>query len=164
MRPLFIAATAWAFAAAGASAQQGKTPPFPASRDMETIIGWQVDHIDIAPADIVSLNEDAVVAMQRGTLVETANGGRAWFSRNVFNSEAARLLKGRSALLLFETQCDQARSRIVAVTIYSGTDLSGTPTDDNAGEPWAYDRPGTTGAAMAAAICRDEFLFDTASW
>lgn len=164
MRTTLAATLCWLIAASGAASQSGKTPPWPVGRDMETIIGWQIDHIDIAPADIVSLTEDAVVAMQRGTVVTTAEGGRAWFSRNVFNSEEARLLEGRSALLLFETQCDTARSRVLAATIYSGTDLTGAPTDDNTPGPWAYDRPGTAGAAMAAAICRDEFFFDTASW
>ena len=145
-----------------ASAQDGKLPPWPAPNDFAAAVEWQIANVELAPRDIVSMNIDAVVAMDRETLSRQGDLGRAWFSRDVLSQVEADKLSGRSALMYYEADCATKRARFLATSVYSGTGRTGTDDSNNTAGVWAYIRPGSTGEAMAAAICESRFYFSEA--
>uniref|UniRef100_A0A6M3XET9 Surface-adhesin protein E-like domain-containing protein n=3 Tax=root TaxID=1 RepID=A0A6M3XET9_9ZZZZ len=141
--------------------QDGYQPPWPADDGLEASIAWQVEHLDIAPAAIVWLDETMVAVMRRETLQRTGNTARAWFHWEALNADQAQAWGGRSMLLLREMDCEQRRTRIIAASSYSGTNLTGRHTDHNSSpseREWVYDRPGMLGAAQTAAACDGQFF------
>lgn len=141
--------------------QSGYQPPWPADSSARTSIQWQVDHLDLAPAAIVWLEDGMVASLERDTVRRTGSVVRAWFRWEALNQEQADQWGARSMLVLREMDCDQRRTRLLAASLYKGTNLTGSHEDHNepdGGRAWTYDRPGMLGAAQTAAACDGVFL------
>lgn len=155
MKMLFLSAVALVLAPQ-AAAQDGYQPPWLVEDDL---IAWQIEHIDIAPRDIVWSDRDTLSVMDRSSLVRNGNITRAWFRWDALSPDTPFVEFGRSVLLLREADCVDRKARVIAMTFYSGNNLTGTNSSADSDEAgWTYDRPGFLGAAQTAAACEGEFM------
>ena len=151
-----IAAMATAFAAP--QAVDGYQPLW--STPDQDVFAWQVEHIDAVPAAIVWADGSTTAAMERETLTREGGNVRAWFRWDALTAESAEQLTGRSVLVLREMDCSRRRSRVIAMSVYAGNNLTGSHVSaDNPSADWQYDRPGMLGAAQTAAACDGTFLW-----
>jgi hypothetical protein len=155
MKMLLLSAMALVWAPQVA-AQDGYQPPWPVDDDL---IAWQIEHIDVAPRDIVWSDQDTLSVMDRSSLRRNGNIARAWFRWDALSPDTPFVEYGRSVLLLREADCADRKARIIAMTFYAGNNLTGTNSSEDSDEAeWTYDRPGFLGAAQTAAACEGEFM------
>lgn len=123
--------------------------------DARQITAWLEDYIDPKDDVVVDYTES-------GVGFYSADGGertrqdylRVWLRHESFEPEFYSDFVVRSSRTLVEFDCEQGRSRILAIEDHMGSNLQGPKREHRPGEAeWTFVQPRTLQSSMANALC-----------
>jgi hypothetical protein len=121
-------ALACATGQASAAGRATAFPPFPTAKGQAAAIQWLLAETNLPLDKVTAVSDSAVFALVEGPSPAPAGGGllRVRLREEVLNAATAKVVGGRSALMIMHLDCKPRRLRLEALEVYQGSNLQGT--------------------------------------
>lgn len=154
---LLLAAVLFGAGAAGAQ-------DYPDSAETAVLTAWLGKSTNIAPATVVAVTPELVVAIA-GKTMPTVSGGpvRLTLREEVIAPGYVQTVGGRSSLMSMELHCDERRIRMDERRLYSGLNLTGAMEISDPSAEWVRIPEGSIMDEVARAACEPEYAWPLGS-
>lgn len=131
---------------------------YPQGQGQEALIAWLEGRTNIAPASVVSVTPELVVALAGKTLPSTSGGPlRLTLREEVIAASYAPTVGGRSSLMSLEIHCEERRVRMDERRLYPGPNLSGLPQVSGPSAAWVRIPDDSIMDDVARAACGPDY-------